>query len=79
MRQRMQEFRNLPLELKQALREKYQWFNDLPETEQQRLRNRWQNLSPEKKQQFQQRIHRLPQGQQQGLQNNLNQHMPGKP
>jgi hypothetical protein len=77
MRQRMQEFRSLPLELKQALREKYQWFNDLPEAQQQELRTRWQNLSPEQKQQFQQRIPNLPNGPHQGVQNSLNQHMQG--
>ena len=73
MRQRMKEFRDLPLELKQAMRKKYQWFNDLPEEEREKLRNRWENLSPEKKQEVRDRIRNAPAMQQLpiGLQNSL--------
>ena len=72
----MKEFRDLPLELKQAMRKKYQWFNDLPEEEREQLRNRWQNLSPEKKQEVHDRIHSSPAMQQHpvGLQNGLQNH-----
>ena len=72
----MKEFHDLPLELKQAMRNKYQWFNDLPEEEREMLRNRWENLATEKKQESLDRLRNNPAtrqnsaGQQNSLQNN---------
>ena len=63
--------RDLPLELKQALRKKYQWFNELPEEEQQQLRNRWHNLPAEQKQEIRDRIRTNTQTRQNNLQKSL--------
>ena len=57
-RQRYERFRQLPPEQQERLRRRRDWFRNLPPERRAELRQRWQNMSPEERQQFRQKLRR---------------------
>jgi len=57
VRRRFERFRNLPPEEQERLRHRHQWFKNLPPERRQELRQRWQQMTPEERARFRDKLH----------------------